>query len=309
MSWTPLAFDCSRPVVVLAGGASSERDVSLRSGQAVLDALKSAELDVRMVDPAETPVQEIKFRPAEVAFITLHGAYGEDGQCQRELISRGIPFTGTQSPARLERAMNKAESREVVSAQGISVAEGLTWHVGDPLPNMTLPVVVKPNRHGSSVGLTLVRHEREWLDALAAAEGVEGNGDVLIESYVPGEEWTVAVFDGHAFPPVRVDHQSELFDHTAKYSSSATSYTVLTDRDDNRFDLLRSTGARACKVLQMDGLARVDFIWNDGRPVFLELNANPGMTARSLAPLAAHAGGISFPHLCLGALAAACRVT
>lgn len=301
------SFDLSRPVVVLAGGPSEEREISLKSGNAVAEALGAAGVDVRLVDPVDSLILSMSFRDREVAFVSLHGTYGEDGICQGELKRRGIPFTGTQDPPRLATAMDKFATRAIVSGAGVDVAWATRWQPGQNLPrDVRFPVVVKPNRQGSSVGLSLVNSEEELPAALVSASAGVGE-EALIEQYIPGDEWTVAVFNGHAFPPLHIQHQSPLFDHEAKYASTQSRVTPLTDAADSRFDRLRNAGLVAYAATGLSGLARADFIWNEGRPYFLEINAIPGMTARSLAPVAAAAAGIDFQQLCLAMLADAIR--
>lgn len=297
-------FDRSRPVVVLAGGHSAERDVSLRSGNAVHKALQKAGVMVRVIDPADQPISHIEFQPREVAFIALHGPYGEDGRCQCELAERGIPFTGTRDPRRLAQTMNKDHTRRAVKSAGVAIARGTTWVSGDTRPQtLQFPLVVKPNEQGSSVGLSLVRDASDLDHALHLATSSDPTGTALIEEYQPGDEWTVALLNAHAFPPVRIAHSEPLFDATAKYASAESRYEPLLNQDDIRFASLQATAHQAIAATGLTGLTRVDFIWNNGQPVFLEVNSIPGMTERSLAPMAAAAGGLSFADLCLAVLA------
>ena len=272
----------SRPLVVLAGGPSVERDVSLRTGAAVAASLARSGHDVRTHDPPGT-LDGFAFRPGETAVIALHGAYGEDGTVQDELAARGVPFTGAGATAS-RRAFDKWAARE---ACGLDLAEGSL----DPAGWGRFPCVVKPRRGGSSYGLSLVRSADELQAAVAKA------GEPLIEVFVEGEEWTVALLDGEPLTPVRVRAAGAVFDTHAKYADPASRFEPSAGDDSARDAALREAAATACGKIAAAGLCRADFIWDGRRPVFLELNTVPGMTERSLAPLSAAASGIAFDEL------------
>lgn len=300
----PAPFDRSRPVVVLAGGDSAEREISLKSGRAVLAALDRERVDARMVDVRDQSVTSVAFRDREVAFVALHGSYGEDGHCQRDLEASRVPYTGCGIKAS-RLAFDKTASRRAAREAGLTVAEGIVWRLGEEVPKVELPVVVKPASQGSSVGLAYVDRSEELELALNNAAA---SGEVLVEQFVSGEEWTVAVFQGRVFPPVRVEHAGPLFDHSAKYESNDSRFSALEDRSDPRFDTLTLAADVAWRAFGATGLVRVDFILTfqqrgPGVPVFLEMNTIPGLTERSLAPIAAAAAGVTFGSLCLLMLA------
>ena len=271
------------PCVVLAGGVSVEREVSLRKGAAVAESLQRVGATVRTIDPPGS-LDGFAFEAGEVAVIALHGAYGEDGTVQRELSSAGVPFTGA-GVAASRLAFDKWAARE---AAGVEVADGSL----SPRGWSQFPCVVKPRRGGSSFGLSLVR----TADDLPAAWEAAGE-DPLVEAFVDGEEWTVAVLGGRAMTPVRVRPAGEIFDTRSKYDDARSRFEPLADTNDARYESLRTAAATAAANLGAGGLCRSDFIWSDGRPVFLELNTVPGMTDRSLAPLSAAVSGLSFDTL------------
>lgn len=310
-AWSPEDFDRSRPVAVILGGTSAERDISLKSGETVFHALVAHGVDARKIDPAEQPISSVEFRRHEVCFIALHGTYGEDGTIQRELSAREIPFTGCRSGAS-ERTADKWNASAVIAAQARACRtprqRAISNH-GHVVPDWnTFPAVVKPVHQGSSVGLALVQNERELTVAIARAASVCEDADraVVVESYVAGEEFTVAVFGRHAFTPISVRPAGEVFDFHSKYVSPESAYSLL-DATSPLDQQLRTAAVEACELLDTTGLVRVDFIISKGDVYFLEINTIPGMTKRSLAPIAAAADGIEFGALCIAILADAVK--
>ena len=286
------------PCVLLAGGPSAERDVSLRTGNTVEAALRRLYVPTRRFDPAGGSLGGCDFTAGEAAFLALHGTYGEDGTVQRELARRGVPFTGDgEAASRL--AFDKWATREAVAGVGGRVAEGTL--ANDAAGWDRFPCVVKPRRQGSSVGLHLCRSR----DDLAAA--IDGDpSETLLESFVAGEEFTVGLVGGRLLPPVRVRPPGELFDAEAKYADPRSQFTALADTADRRFGALLDAAAAAFAAVGVVKLGRADFIVPpNGPPVCLEVNTLPGMTERSLLPIAWEAAGGTFDSLVAAILAGA----
>lgn len=306
-AWSPEDFDRSRPAAVILGGASAEREISLKSGEAVFHALIAQGVDARKLDPAEQPISSVEFRRHEVCFIALHGTYGEDGTIQRELSARKVPFTGCRS-AVAELTADKWKASDVIASRAHACRtprqRALSNH-GNVVPNWdSFPAVVKPVHQGSSVGLTLVQNERELTVAIAHAASVCEDADraVVVESYVAGDEFTVTIFGRHAFTPISVRPAGEIFDFNSKYVSPESTFSLL-DATSPLDQQLRTAAVEACELLDTTGLVRVDCIVSEGDVYFLEVNTIPGMTERSLAPIAAAADGIEFGALCIAILA------
>lgn len=288
-------------VSVLMGGASSERDVSLRSGQAVGAALEQAGYVVTLVecghDPA-TLISDLRASRPDVVFNALHGRFGEDGCVQGILNLLGLPYTHSGLLASAA-AMDKAYARRLFAVAGLPVAEGQVVRRGEasPLPR---PYVVKPLNEGSSVGVYIVRDGGN-ADPLADWP-FEGN-EVLVETFVPGRELTVAVMGDRALGVLEITSEHGFYDYDAKYAPGGSRHIMpapLPPEDTAEAGRLALAAHRA---LGCRGVSRADLRYDDTRPgeaprlVLLEVNTQPGMTATSLVPdIAAHAG-ISFPEL------------
>jgi len=283
-------------ITVMRGGPSAEREVSLRSGAAVAAALRSRGHQVVELDP-RGPGWSL---PAgtDVVFLALHGTYGEDGSVQAELEALGVPYTGCD--ARASRlAFDKVLTKQHCLAAGVPTARFLvvetltaSWPMG-----WNPPVVLKPARQGSSVGLQVVERVGDWSAALT--EAMRYDSRVLVEEKVPGRECTVGILDGRSLPIVEVRPKTGIYDYQTKYTAGATDYLCPAP-------LPEATAARVCEAalgafaaIGGRDFARVDVIVRpDGQPVVLEINTLPGMTETSLLPKAAAAAGLSFPELC-----------
>lgn len=285
-----------RNVAVLSGGVSSEREVSLRSGRAVAGGLGEAGYNVALVVLAREAVEGL---PAgvEAVFIALHGGYGENGGVQADLDRLGLPYTGSGAAAS-RLAMDKVATKRLLAARGVPTPEFEVLAAGESRGRLLPPLVVKPPRDGSSVGVTLVRRPDEWAGALAAARQVDS--EVLVERYIAGREWTVGVLDGEALPPIEILAPGGWYDYEAKYVAGLTGYCFPEGSAD-------AVPVRRCRELALEtfravgarGLGRVDFRLDaDGTPWVLELNTIPGFTATSLLPKAAARAGIGFSRLC-----------
>lgn len=280
-------------IAVMYGGPSNERQVSLASGAAVAKALKSKGYEVVELD---VPGRDI-FLPAEIeaVFIAMHGTFGEDGELQTILARKGVPYTGS-GPGASRLAFDKVASKKVFEKAGINTARYEVLKRGDAR-TLTLPVVVKPPREGSSVGLSCVKEEKEWAGALKKA--FEVDSEVLVESFIEGRELTVGVVDDLVLPVVEIRPKGGLYDYQHKYTKGMTEYLCPAPLTDEENRLCQQLGWSTFNALGCRGLGRVDIrLTPDGAAFVLEMNTIPGFTETSLLPKAAKAAGIEFPDLC-----------
>ncbi len=297
----------TRPfTAVLMGGPSSEREVSLRSGHAVAEALRSAGLPVAEVEVGRDGSFDL---PAEtqVAFVALHGQFGEDGQIQALLEARGIPHTGS-SPAASANAFDKSRSKPILAAAGVPTAPYQLLRRGAPAAReLPLPLVVKPTRQGSSVGVSRVFREEDWAPALSAAFAYDET--ILAETFIPGRELTVPVIAGDPMPVVEIVAPNDNYDYDTKYSedpATAAKHLIPAPLDEATTARAQSAALAAYRALGITGMGRVDMrLRPDGALFVLELNNIPGLTPVSLVPDAARAVGWTFPDLCLRILSQA----
>lgn len=283
-------------VGVLMGGLSTEHGVSMKTGKAVLAALLERGWDAVAVDVGRDLPAQLIAAQIDVAWIALHGKFGEDGCVQGLLEVMGIPYTGSGVRASAVAMDKLATKRALGGVDVVVMAEDAVVRAGEPIPAVTLPAVVKPLVGGSTLGITLAKTEEELRAGVAQA--LHLHPEVLIEQFVAGEEITVAVIDGEALPVVRILPESGFFDYEAKYTQGKTRYEVPAAVSDATKRAASEAAVAAYKAIGCSGLARADFIVKpDGTPVFLEINNLPGMTATSLSPMAAGARGVSFPEL------------
>jgi len=305
-------------VGVLMGGPSAEREISLKSGQAVAAALQ----DRYHVVPVELPsdpellqasdaqlerspralaavAAELQAAQLDAAFIALHGAFGEDGTIQAVCEQLGVPYTGSGVKAS-QRAMDKVVSRVIFDREGLRVPRYhvvTTRTVGTIRLTIPPPVVVKPVSQGSSIGVSLVEQAEALPDALSLAFRYDPR--VLIEEYIPGREVTVGILGDQPLPVVEIQPRHPFFDFEAKYQPGQTTYQVPAQLDETVVQAAQETALRAHRLLGARHVSRVDLILREDRiPVVLELNTIPGFTATSLVPMAAQAAGLSFEALC-----------
>ncbi len=293
----------TRLVAVLAGGDSAERDISLRSGDAVAQALQAAGYQIIAVDPAERPLPERDWSHVDACFIALHGGAGEDGRVQQQLEELGIPYTGS-NPRASKLAMSKSASKQRFAECGVPTLPWATIDtldaIADPLDRVAplgYPLVIKPDAQGSSLGVTVVDDD----DALDAALETAGafDGLVIAEPLAVGREFTVATIDQRALPPLEIVTPEATFSYEAKYASKLTEYRFEFDLPADARQSLVDVSLDAVRALGVEGLARVDLMVDRQQRVWvLEVNTVPGMTPRSLAPLAASRAGISMAALC-----------
>ena len=282
-----------KKVAVMMGGPSAEAEVSLRSGAAVANALRTAGYAVDEVNPKSG---RLKFAAdVEAVFIALHGAFGEDGVVQRKLRDMGMPYIGS-GPEASRVSLDKLASKRVFAAAQIPTAdfEVLTAPGPHTLP---LPLVVKPASEGSSIGLHCVRRNANWDDALRDALA-HGN-PVLVEKYIPGRELTVGILGEDALPVVEICAPKGWYDYKAKYTKGRTQYLVPAPLTAKQAARAQELARRVFCALGCRDLGRVDMRLTPQNELFvLEMNTIPGFTETSLLPKAAAAAGINFVELC-----------
>lgn len=287
-------------IAVLAGGPSCEREISLMSGQAVLEALTSKGHSAVMLDPVEGFIPRLKTLEASFVFIALHGAFGEDGTVQRLLEKEGIPYTGS-GPAASEMAFNKAKAQSLFRRMGIRVPDfQILKKSGLPgIQKLPIPCVVKPAQGGSSVGISLVFEERHAEQAIRNA--FRHSDTALAERYVPGRELTVGILGDEPLPIVEIIPRRKFYDYQAKYRDRGTRYETPALLKDETASQVQRIALEAYRALGCAVFARADFMLSkeDGKPYLLEVNTIPGLTGRSLLPKAAKASGVDFPELCV----------
>lgn len=295
----PLSPSQFGKVAVLFGGKSAEREVSLKSGAAVLAALRRAGVDAHAFDPASNDLHELKEQGYDRAFIALHGRFGEDGTVQGALELMGIPYTGSGVMASA-LGMDKWRSKLVWSAAGLPIPKYLMlqadFDATAVVRELGLPLFVKPACEGSSVGISKVKTV-EGL-AIAYAEAVQHDSLVIAESFVGGGEYTAAILGDRALPVIRIIPANEFYDFDAKYLSDDTRYLCPCGLSAEQEAEMQALAKQAFALIGGQGWGRVDFLMStDGKPYVLEANTSPGMTDHSLVPMAARNAGISFEQL------------
>jgi D-alanine-D-alanine ligase len=303
-------------VAVLMGGASAEREVSLMSGSGVLAALRSRGVDAHAFDPAEQPLDELKRQGFARCFIALHGRFGEDGTVQGALELLGIPYTGSGVMAS-SIAIDKVMTKRVWIAEGIPTPKYKVLHQGVfvrgdvmAVPDeLGLPVIVKPAREGSSIGVTKVM----GYSGMAGAVEVAGklDADILCEECIEGDEVTCPIIgegaSARALPVIRIVAPEGNYDYQNKYFTEDTHYLVPSGLPQGEEEAIQSLVLKAYRVLGCRGWGRID-VMIDGKtrkPYLLEINTSPGMTGHSLVPMSAKAAGISYEDLCVQLLRSA----
>ena len=295
-------------VAVLLGGTSAEREISLKSGNAVLAALKSRGVDAHAFDPAERPLADLKTEGFDRVFLILHGRGGEDGTAQGALEQLGLPYTGSGVMASAV-GMDKWRTKLLWRGAGLPVPDYALLDEDTDFDaverQLGLPLFVKPANEGSSVGITKVKTP----GTLAAAyrEAARHDPLVLAERFIGGGEFTVAMLgegaDFQALPVVKIEPATEFYDYEAKYFRDDTRYLCPSGLALEKEAEMQALARRAFTVLGCRGWGRVDVLLDtDGTPYLLEINTAPGMTDHSLVPMAARAAGMDFPELCLKVL-------
>ena len=300
-------------VAVLMGGQSAEREISLMSGQGVLAALLARGVDAHAFDPAQQDMSELKTAAFDRCFITLHGRFGEDGTVQGALELLGIPYTGSGVMAS-SLAIDKVMTKRVLRAEGLPTPQHVLLRRGayshaDVLAvpeKLGLPLIVKPSREGSSIGLTKVTDSAAMLAAVAQA--AELDADILCEQFIDGDEVTCPVLgtgsDAIALPVIRIVAAEGNYDYQNKYFTDTTQYLVPCALPAGEEASIQHLVLQAFRTLNCRGWARADVMIDKvtRQPYLLEINTSPGMTGHSLVPMSARAQGMSYEDLCLAIL-------
>lgn len=301
-------------VAVLMGGKSAEREVSLMSGSGVLKALQSRGVDAHAFDPAERDLVELKRKGFKRCFIALHGRFGEDGTVQGALELLGIPYTGSGVMASAI-AIDKVMTKRVWLAEGVPTPRYTLLHRGAyqreevvRIPDdLGLPLIVKPAREGSSIGVAKVQGYSEMQAAVDAAAALDA--DVLCEQFIAGDEVTCPVLgtgaDARALPVIRIVAPEGNYDYQNKYFTDDTKYLVPCGLPEGEEAAIQELVVKAYRVLGCRGWGRIDVMIDAAsrKPSLLEINTSPGMTGHSLVPMSARAAGISYEDLCVQLLA------
>ena len=295
-------------VAVLFGGDSAEREVSLNSGNAVLNALVRQGVDAIAFDPAERPLTDLLELHVDRALIMLHGRGGEDGSMQGALQLLNIPYTGSRVLGSA-LAMDKIHTKQVWQSLGLPTAKyeiadkrhfeaGKCSAIMDKLGN---EVMVKPAREGSSIGMARVTSAEQLLTAIQDA--FKYDNQVLLEQYIDGPEFTVSVLQGQALPSIRMSTPHTFYDYAAKYQDNTTEYFCPSGLSEEQETQLAKLASRAFDAISGSGWGRIDVMQDSQRQFYLlEANTVPGMTEKSLVPKAAKVAGLSFDDLVLGIL-------
>jgi D-alanine-D-alanine ligase len=287
-------------VAVMLGGDSSEREVSLHTGAAVLDALRNRDVDAHAWDPAEEPMDAFAAAGFARVWIALHGPGGEDGALQGFLQWLGIPYTGSGVMSSAI-AMDKVRSKHLFRSVGIPTPDyaviASREEASVAAENLGFPLIIKPSGQGSSVGMSKI-FERDELNA-AVETALQYDDVALLETCITGDEFTVAVLQGRALPSIRIVTPRVFYDYRAKYESDRTEYICRGTQSDEEEATYAEIAVAAFSELGCTGWGRVDFMTGaDGQPLVLEVNTVPGMTSHSLVPMAAQEDGIDFEELC-----------
>jgi len=293
-----------KKIAVLMGGPGSEREVSLATGRGVAKAMRSLGAEVVEVD-----VRDENFKmPGDVdlAFITIHGTFGEDGQIQKILERRGIPYTG-EGASQSELAFDKVRTKQKFQEHGVATPRWEVIHVGQR-PTIPVPIVVKPAREGSTVGVVIVKNEDELQAAIDEASKYDR--ELLIETFVSGRELTIGILGDQALPIIEIIPKGGFYDFNNKYpflnpqAGGGAKHVCPANIDAEKTNEIQQLALRAFRAAVLQVYGRVDVILPDNEPAtVLEVNTIPGMTEASLLPEAAAAAGIAYPDLCVRIIA------
>ncbi len=294
-------------VAVLFGGRSAEREVSLKSGAAVLAALQRSGVDAHAFDPAKRDLHNLLDERFDRVFIALHGRYGEDGTVQGALELMGIPYTGSGVMAS-SIAMDKWRTKMIWQAAGLPIPDFMMLNEQSDwdavVKRLGLPLFVKPANEGSSVGISKVKQVSELKTAYE--EAAKHDKLVIAERFIGGGEYTAAILNGRALPVIKIEPANEFYDYEAKYLRDDTRYLCPCGLSAEQEAEMQALAQQGFAVIGGQGWGRVDFLrGTDGRAYLLEVNTSPGMTDHSLVPMAAREAGISFEQLVVQVLESA----
>ncbi len=286
-------------VAVLMGGDSNERAVSLLSGEAVLHALKRLRIDAEAFDPSSRDINEIQ--SYNRAFIALHGRGGEDGSMQAFLKSKNIAYTGSDSLSSaigMDKLKTKLlwRSLNISTPDFLQVTEKTSYE--EIMSAIGVPFFIKPSNEGSSIGIDKIKNEKQYQDAFLKTSKIDAN--VIVEKFVDGEEFTVAIVNDKTLPVIKIKPSNEFYDYQAKYIKDDTQYICPSGIEKQKEVSISKEALQAFKIIGCSSWGRVDFMMDkQGRHYFIEVNTSPGMTSHSLVPMAAKEVGINFDQLVL----------
>jgi D-alanine-D-alanine ligase len=288
----------NKKIGVLYGGLSSEREISIKSGSAVLNALKKLKLNVCGIDADRNVVEKIKKEKIDIAYIALHGTVGEDGKMQGLLEIMGIPYTGCGVFAS-SIAMDKDVSKKLFKSAGILTADWKVLQKFEAVPKIKkYPVVVKPSSQGSAIGVTIVKNASQF--ASAAKLAFKYDEEIIIEDFIKGKEITVGVLNGQALPVVEIIPQGEFYDFNSKYKKGASRHIIPARISEKAYKTAQCNAEKVYKIFKCKTLCRLDMIVDKNDKLWaLENNTVPGMTKTSLFPEEAKAAGYNFEDLIL----------
>jgi D-alanine-D-alanine ligase len=299
-----------KKIGVLMGGLSREREISLKTGRALAKALGAKGYAVIPIDVDEKIAAVLLREGIDVAFLALHGRFGEDGTIQGLLEMMKIPYTGSGVLASA-LAMDKIMAKKIFHAEGIPTPDSEVYLRGEidagPIRprSLPLPVVVKPCREGSTIGITIVREEEQWGPALRKA--AELDEEVLVEAFVPGREITVGILENLPLPIIEIVPRSGFYDYHSKYTKGETQYIIPARIPREKYLYAQEVSLKTFKALGCSGCARIDLMTDgEGTPFVIDANTMPGMTETSLVPQAAQYAGIAFEDLAERILMGAC---
>lgn len=286
-------------VAVMMGGTAAEREISLNSGNAVYQALKSNGIDAVAIDVTGSPIEALAGVKVDRVFNIMHGRGGEDGVLQAVLQVLGLPFTGSGVMASA-LSMDKLRTKLCWQGMGLSTPKWFVMNsqqdIDDCINALGFPVIVKPAQEGSSIGMSKAKTREELVAALDTA--LQYNCAVYAEQWVQGQEYTVGILNGEALPAIRLQTPNEFYDFEAKYRANTTQYHCPCGLPPEREQALQDLAVKACAGLDVTGWARVDvFIDQHDCSQLIEVNTVPGMTDHSLVPMAAKAAGVDFKEL------------
>ena len=292
-----------KKIGVLMAGISSEREISLKTGKTIEAALKKKGYNVIGIDVGRDIADRLKKEAVEIAFIALHGRYGEDGTIQGLLEVMGIPYTGS-GVLSSAIAINKIITKRLLEYHQIPTPrytvlkknEGVDYYRSLESHGFEYPVVVKPSSECSTIGVSIARDKEQLLEAVGLAFSY-GN-EILMEEYIDGREITVGILDNTSLPVIEIVPKEEFYDYRAKYTKGMTEYIIPARLSDGLYKKVQGIGLKVYQVLGCKGVSRVDMrVDREDHPYVLEINTVPGMTETSLIPIAARETGIDFPEL------------
>ncbi|HKL27201.1 MAG TPA: D-alanine--D-alanine ligase [Desulfuromonadales bacterium] len=286
-------------IAVLRGGQSAEREVSLKTGTAVLNALQAEGYQAVAIDPGPDLPKQLREAEINLAFLCLHGRFGEDGTIQGLLEMMRIPYTGSGVLAS-SLCFDKLMTKQILLYHELPTPAYLTYESGDDRTALFrqcrhYPLITKPVHEGSTIGITIVRTEEDLERGLD--EALRHDRRVLIEDYIAGSEVTVSVLNGEALPIIQIEPKSGFYDYRAKYTSGQTEYILPAPLNSALYDRIQQAAVQVCALLGCRGAARVDFMVRKREFFCLEINTIPGMTETSLLPKAAGHARIPFSEL------------